>query len=124
MYLTLGLLVTAIFYAFTGNTVYFRVLAYIGVFGLAWDVVFILLQQLRWDRDWPAVLQVISGVVEGAFVFLLIQLWGLPGIARASVPFSAFVFHYGLVWLVIFIWVQGPMRAIFPRWRFHGGQVI
>jgi hypothetical protein len=33
-----------------------------------------------------------------------------------------FLFHYWTVWWATFIMALGPMRIIFPRWRFRGGQ--
>lgn len=125
---TLGALVTLIFALLRGpegfNETFFYVLGYVALFGLAWDFVFIRLQRLRWDRDWPGVFQFISGICEGALVFALIQSAGLPGIERGSVSFLLFLSHYGLVWLAIYAWVQGPMRAVFPRWRFTGGRLV
>lgn len=106
------------------RSVFFRVLAYVLVFGLAWDVVFILAQRLRWDRDWPAAFQLGAGVLEGLVLWLIIDSAGLPGIAAGSVPFwSRFLPHYGLVWLAGFLWVQGPMRVLSTTWRFDGGRL-
>jgi hypothetical protein len=121
---TLGVIVSALFAAVYGSGLFFLVLGYVALFGLAWDVLYIALQRLRWDRDWPAAFQVLNGIVEGALVFLLISTFGLPGIAAGSIPLWLFVLQYGLVWLVTFLWAQGPMRAIFPFWRFHGGRVV
>jgi hypothetical protein len=123
MLLTLGVIVSAIF-ALTQTGPFFVVLAYVFGFGVVWDVIYILLQQLRWDRDWPMVFQVVNGVVEGGLIYGLILLVGLPGIDRGSVPPGTFIAHYGLVWLTIFIWIQGPMRTLLPRWRFQGGRVV
>ena len=54
---------------------------------------------------------------------LAITQLGLPGFPR-DLPLPVFVAQYGLVWLVVFLWTQGPMRALFPFWRFHGGTII
>lgn len=123
MFATLGLLVTLVFVLLYRTPVFLYVLGYIYVFGLIWDIIYIGLQRFRWDRDWPAAFQVLNGFTEGALVYLLIWFVGLPGIPQASVNLLAFILHYGLVWLLIFLWVQGPMRTIFPFWRFHGGQI-
>lgn len=120
---TLGLLVTLIFAIVFDSLTFFAVLFWVFTLGLLWDVVFILLQSMRWDRDWPAIFQIGAGVLEGAVLYGLISFWGLPGIERGSIPPSIFSAHYGLVWLVTFAWVQGPMRAFFPFWRFHGGRL-
>ena len=122
MLATLGLFITAIFATARQDHVFFLVLGYVAAFGIGWDVIYIALQQLRWDRDWPAVFQVATGISEGLFLFVLISRFDLPG--TGSVGAGVFASHYGLVWLIIFVWVQGPMRAVFPRWRFYGGRLI
>jgi L-asparagine transporter-like permease len=124
MLATLGLAVTIVFALLSRDARVFAVLMYVFGFGVVWDWVWIRLQQLRWDRDWPAAFQVGSGLVEGAWLYALIALVGLPLIARNSVGLGFFAGQYGLVWLVTFIWVQGPMRAVFPRWRYHGGRLV
>jgi hypothetical protein len=121
---TLGVLVSTLFALAYGTALFFLVLAYVAAFGLVWDVLYIALQRLRWDRDWPAAFQVLNGLVEGALVYGLIATVGLPGIAPGAVPLPLFVAHYGTVWLVTFLWAQGPMRALFPFWRFHGGRIV
>lgn len=121
---TIGLIVTALFAARYDDQTFFRVLGYVLALGLAWDILYMGLQQFRWDRDWPAAFQVATGITEGICVYLLIDRIGLPGIAKGSVPLRLFVAHYGIVWLAVFVWVQGPMRALFPRWRFRGGRIV
>jgi len=121
---TLGIIVTLIFALAFGSLTFFAVIFAVLVFGLVWDVVYNLLQSLRWDRDWPAAFHVATGVIEGVLVFVVISLWGLPGIPAGSVSLPLFIAHYGTAWLVIFAWVEGPMRAFFPFWRFHGGRLL
>ena len=121
---TLGLLVTAFFAVARQDETFFLVLGYVIAVGLAWDVIYIALQQLRWDHDWPAAFQVANGIVEGFVLYALIDGVGLPGIEAGSVALGLFSAHYGLVWLTTFVWVQGPMRAILPRWRFSGGRLF
>ena len=93
-------------------------------FGVGWDILYIALQQLRWDRDWPAAFQVANGVIEGILVYSVITTTGLPGIESGSATPELFTAHYGLVWLTTFVWTQGPMRVLFPRWRFFGGRIV
>ncbi len=127
---TIGVIVSALFAVSlsdpgVGGGVYFVILFYVALFGLAWDVAFIGVQRLRWDRDWPPVFQVAAGIVEGLVLFLLIDGGGLPGIPEQGVPFgSRFLPHYGLVWLLSFLWLQGPMRVLSTRWRFFGGRLV
>lgn len=119
---TIGLLITLIFAVVFGSTAFLLVLVYVAVFGLIWDVIYIAMQQLRWDRDWPAAFQIINGITEGIFLYLVIRIAGLPGVPT-DLSLGLFIAQYGLVWLAVFLWTQGPMRAIFPFWRFHGGVI-
>ena len=78
------------------------------ILGLFWDVLYTLMQKFRWDRDWPAALQLAAGIWEG------LVLWELF--------FTFSWMHYSLVWLGVFTCSQSIMRLMFPRWRFKGGR--
>ena len=119
---TIGLVITLIFAVVFGSAAFVFVLVYVAILGVIWDVIYIALQQLRWDRDWPAAFQVINGVTEGVFLYLVIRIIGLPGVPK-DLGLGLFIAQYGLVWLSIFLWTQGPMRALYPFWRFHGGVI-
>lgn len=91
---------------------------------LVWDPWYNFLQTWRWDRDWPALFQLMAGIWEGFFVYVPMR-WLL---AQANINWldnldlGVFAVHYGLVWLGVFTSSQTLMRIIFPRWRFRGGQ--
>jgi hypothetical protein len=85
-------------------------------FGLGWDVLYVLLQRLRWERDWPPIFDVVAGFVEALPLLLVARLLGAPG--------WFFWLHYVAVWLTIFLIVHGPIRVLFPRWRYRGGRWI
>lgn len=122
---TVGVFVTLPFYlGFIGSgagLVYFWVLAYVAIFGIFWDAVYIYMQKFRWDRDWPAAFQVLAGIWEAVFIIVLVKTIGLPSIPK-ELPVGGFAFHYSLVWLAVFIASQSIMRILFPFWRFRGGQ--
>lgn len=86
------------------------------VLGFFWDILYNALQKLRWDRDWPPAFQLAAGVVEGIAVFIVDLL------LRLEVSPLVFLVHYGIVWTAVFLMTQGPMRFLFPRWRYRGGQ--
>ena len=130
LFATVGILVTLPFYlglvgpeSSGDNSIYFWVLFYIALFGLGWDVIYIYLQRWRWDRDWPAILQLLTGIWEALFFLWLVKL---PAVNIPFVPsqldLTRFAVHYSLVWLAIFIASQSLMRIFFPTWRFRGGQ--
>jgi hypothetical protein len=119
---TVGLLVSIPFALVAGSNVFFAVLVYVALFGLAWDLLYSFIQAFRWERDWPPAFAVVAGILEGALVYFLATNIGLPGLPR-DLPPGLFAFHYSIVWLAVFFFAQGPMRALFPWWRFHGGRI-
>lgn len=126
LFTTVGVLLTVPFFlgiiGDKSGPIFFWVLGYITVLGLGWDILYNYLQKFRWDYDWPAVFQLLSGIWEGIFVAILLKLIGLPGISKVQFDLPLFILHYTLVWLGIFIASQSLMRILFPRWRFKGGQ--
>lgn len=124
----IGSFVTLIFAYVYGNDLKpFVILGYVLIFGLVWDIAYNLIQKFRWDRDWPPTFQLAAGIVEGLFVWGLIQFWPiLTGQPLAGLDtgltFSQFLAHYATVWLTTFLASQSLLRIIYPRWRFRGGQ--
>lgn len=127
---TVGLLVTWGFasglFGTEPGTGYYWVLFYVGLFGLAWDILYNYLQKFMWDHDWPGVFVFFSGIAEGILLGALALLGVLPGIESAAHPFNlgTFVLHYSSVWLATYLAVWVVMRLLFPRWRFRGGEWI
>ncbi|AFY50641.1 hypothetical protein Nos7524_4915 [Nostoc sp. PCC 7524] len=123
---TVGVLVSlpfAIGLVAPADSIYFWILGYVALFGLGWDVLYDYLQKFRWDRDWPAAYQLLAGIWELLFVFCGVNVFGLPvPIPKEAIPLDAFLLHYIVVWLSVFITSQSLMRIVFPRWRFRGGQ--
>jgi hypothetical protein len=125
---TVGMLVSLLFYwgylGIASNLVYFWVVFYVGLFGIAWDVLYDFLQKYLWDHDWPGVFQLYAGVIEGVFLALIIANIGLPHIPKTEFDLIRFIQHYGLVWLTVYLSAWVVMRLLFPRWRFRGGEWI
>ena len=95
-------------------------------FGLLWELLYHLLQQLRWDKDWPTLLGLVT-VVNEAVLLWFVDHWlrvlrGTDGFAAPLLP--AFVVHVVTTWLVMWLFVQGPVRVLHVRWRFEGGRVL
>ena len=121
---TLGAIVAAIFALTHSDEAFFIVLAFVALLGLGWDVLYMGLQQFRWDRDWPTSFQLAAGIVEGVLVFLILEFVGLPGIDKGAIGIGIYAAHYGSTWLVVFLCTQGPMRVLVPRWRYNGGRLV
>ena len=61
-------------------------LVYVLALGLAWDVLYQVIQSYRWDQDWPAYIQAGACLWEAAALWLLLgadALWGLAGLEGA-----------------------------------------
>lgn len=101
----------------------FIILATVLVLGVLWEIVYHLLMQFRWEKDWPTWLALVTGITEGALVWLLLRLEWVPGID--GVPhFWAFAILFTVIWVVIWLWTNGPMRVPLIRWRFFGGRIV
>lgn len=91
--------------------------------GLLWEPVYHGIQQLRWDKDWPALLGLITFFNEAAPIWLVLHALRLiPGEWGISSPvLPLFVIYLGTTWVLVWLAQQGPLRMVAPRWRFEGG---
>ena len=117
--LTIGLIITLGFVFWLMSIVPLILLAIVLFAGFGWDVLYQLIQNRRWDHDWPPNLQLLAGIVEGGFLALLVYGVGIVGQPPTLWQFGL---HYGSVWIATFLASQSVMRLIYPRWRYHGGQ--
>ena len=102
------------------------VLGYALLIGLGLDVWYDRQQQERWDHDWPVHKQFKAGLTEfSLLLFTLLGCVGCSGLLLAAAPMLVIVvpIHWWSVWWLSFWMTQGPMRVLFPRWRFRGGRV-
>ncbi len=126
LFSTVGVLITipfALGIVGTGGGSFFSVLFDLLLFGLVWDWFYIYLQGFRWDRDWPAIFQLLSGIWEAIFIVAIVKIFGLFGIPK-DLSLFWFTLHYSCMWLGIFTASQTIMRVFFPKWRFYGGELI
>lgn len=117
---TAGLLVTLVFgliYRDVGTPL--ALLFYVTLIGFVWDALYHYLQGFRWEGDWPPLFQLVGGLAEGLLVWMLAG--SLPGIGPA-LTFGQFAAHYVTVLLVVLALMLGPVKLVFPRWRYRGGQ--
>ena len=101
----------------------FVVLLAVTVLGVGWELLYHLLQQFRWEKDWPTFFGLVTAVNEGVLVWLLLAAGAVPGI-DGPVPFPAFLRQFVTTWLVVWLTVNGPMRVPFVHWRFRGGRIV
>ncbi len=95
-------------------------LGYTLSFGLGWDVLYYRLQSRRWDRDWPPLLLVLSGLWEGIVLWQLARHGLLPDVSTALTA-AQFWLHYTTVFGATFAATFAlPLFSL--HGRYHGGQ--
>jgi hypothetical protein len=109
----------------------YLILATVLVLGIIWELIYHVIQQFRWEKDWPTMFGLITAINEGALVWLLFDNGLIPGmpapIDEGNLPsplFWAFFIDFSVIWFVIWIWTNGPMRVPLIRWRFQGGRIV
>lgn len=101
----------------------FSVLIAVAVLGVLWEFVYHALMQFRWEKDWPTLFGLVTALNEGALVWFLIKAGAIPGVPE-TLAFATFLVDFAVVWIVTFLFVNGPMRVPFIRWRHNGGRLI
>lgn len=101
----------------------FLVLLSVAVLGVLWELLYHLLMQWRWEKDWPTLFGLVTLVPEGLLLWLLLSAGVVPGIA-GTVTAPAFAVQFLAVWLAVWLVANGPMRVPFIRWRFRGGRLV
>lgn len=95
-------------------------IALVMVLGIAWEALYHGMQQLRWEKDWPTLFGLLTGINEGILLWLVIA--NLPG--WPDVKPGGFLIHFITVWVLVWLVANGPMRVVFLRWRFRGGRIV
>ncbi len=54
------------------------------VLGVGWELIYHLIRQFRWEKDWPTLFGLLTAVKEGALLWLLISLHAVPGAAAGG----------------------------------------
>ena len=101
----------------------FLVLLSVAVLGVLWELLYHLLMQWRWEKDWPTLFGLVEGIPEGVLIWVLLSAGAIPGIV-GKVSGADFLIQFILVWLGVWLAANGPMRVPFIRWRFRGGRLV
>ena len=101
----------------------YLVLAAVAVVGIGWECLYHVLMQWRWEKDWPTLFGLATGVPEGLVVWLLLRGGAIPGV-RGQIGLAAFGMLFAVVWVAVWLVANGPLRVPFIRWRFFGGRLV
>jgi len=101
------------------------------IFGcLVWEPLYHGVMQFRWEKDWPALFNLLQVFPEALTTFLLLHVsWlnPLPDLdfdKSQFVPVPAYLFLFFSTWIVTWLFANGPMKIFFIRWRFNGGRLV
>ncbi len=101
----------------------FTALAVVLVLGcVLWEPVYHALQQVRWERDWPTMFFLLLLVPEAALAWFALR--ALEPSGAENTTFGTFAVHIATAWVLMWLFVVGPIRVIFPRFRFRGGRIF
>jgi len=101
----------------------FLVLAIVLVVSLLlWEWLYYILQTCRWEKDWPAIFFMVELVPEAIVAYIIFRAIGLD--TDGVVTTSTFVVHIVTTWIVMWLFVLGPIKIFMPRWRFNGGRIF
>lgn len=106
-------------------------LAITAIFGaLVWEPIYHFLMQLRWEKDWPALFNLLQVFPECLSTFLLLHVAVLNPFGdigpdkQQYVPVLAYLFLFFTTWIVVWLFVNGPIKVFFVRLRFRGGRIV
>jgi hypothetical protein len=118
---TVGLALTALLVALPQiDAGAFLVLLWVAVLGVGWELVYHLIMQFRWEKDWPTLFGLVTLIPEGLLLYVLLR----SGVIGPAPTAGAFWTHFVMVWMGVWLVGNGPMRVPFIRWRFRGGRVL
>lgn len=102
----------------------FWVLAEVIIVGcVIWEPLYHGLMQFRWEKDWPIMFILLEGIPEGLVAYGLLHAIG-PHPHPAAATTGTFLVDFVVLWILVWLAAIGPMRVLFHRWRFRGGQIL
>ena len=104
---------------YKGTLVTLLALWVVGV--LFWELAYHGLMQLRWEKDWPTLFGLLLVVPEGLLTWFLVFKVLKPSDSATT---TTFVVHLLTTWFLMWCMANGPLRVVFIRWRFRGGEIV
>lgn len=99
------------------------ILSAVLVLGIGWELAYHGLQQWQWEKDWPTQFGLVTAVNEGVLLGVVLALGLVPNTDPVP-PLATWLTHFLTTWIVIFLFLNGPMKVVFLRWRFQGGRLV
>ena len=66
--------------------------------GIGWELLYHLLMQWRWEKDWPSRFGLVTGVPEGVLIWLLLSVHAIPCLCDSPIRRVPRGLRHGLGW--------------------------
>ena len=132
LFVVLGLPITLVYSLYLNRWTWppfldpFIFLSLILAAGLVLDILYIQLQRLRWEGDWPFAFQFVVSIGEFGLIYWLMSegwfdrlLFDMGG----RIPLDTAAYHFAWVFVPSFIALLGPLQIFLIRWRVKGGEL-
>ncbi|MEO7398785.1 MAG: hypothetical protein ABIW84_09495 [Ilumatobacteraceae bacterium] len=94
----------------------------LAVFG--WELLYHFLQQFRWEKDWPVMFSFFLVIPEAIVAKIVFNALDIGEKFNATATNATFWWHLVATWMVMWLFVLGPIKVLFIRWRFNGGRIF
>jgi hypothetical protein len=101
----------------------FSILLTVLIVGLVWECIYHGLMQFRWEKDWPTLFGLLTGINEAILIWILIEADAIPNVSP-ELQVRTWLTHFLTTHILIWLWLNGPMKVVFHRWRVRGGRII
>lgn len=91
----------------------------VAILGIGWEALYHLIQQYRWEKDWPILFGLLTGIPESIVTLVVVSALFVP-----SPNVITFFLHFFSTWIVVWLVANGPLRVVLLRWRFNGGRIV
>jgi hypothetical protein len=103
----------------------FTVLFLVAFIGIFWELLYHFVMQWRWEKDWPTLFGLLTGIPEGLFIWVLLLSGVVPGVDHLGIlPSIGYWILFSIIWLAVWVVSNGPLRVLSVHWRFRGGRFV
>jgi hypothetical protein len=103
----------------------YTVLFLVAFLGIFWELLYHFVMQWRWEKDWPTLFGLLTGIPEGLLIWVLLLSGIVPGVDDLGIlPSISYWFLFWVIWLAVWVVSNGPLRVLSIHWRFRGGRFV
>lgn len=89
-----------------------------------WEWFFYILQLMRWEKDWPAMFFMLQLIPEAILAWYVFKEVADAIDLVSPATRTTFIWHIVSTWIVMWLFVLGPIKIFLVKWRFNGGRIF